>query len=53
MSYQRCVRPSHDGDAQVLAGPGDLHVGDLALQNGETGDAWNKVKKSIFLGTEK
>ncbi len=39
-THQRRVRPSHDGDAQVLAGAGDLNVGHLALKNGQAGDAW-------------
>ena len=32
------VRPPHDGEAQGAAGAGDLHVGDLSLQDGQPGD---------------
>ena len=32
------VRPAHDGEAQGAAGAGDLHVGDLSLQDGQPGD---------------
>ena len=33
------VGPAHDGDAEAGGGAGDLHVGHLALQDGQPRDA--------------
>ena len=38
---ERGVGPAHNGDPQTGRGAGDLHVGHLALQDGQPGDACN------------
>ena len=52
--YQGSVRPAHDGDAQGLVGTRDFHMGDLAFQDGKSGDSCKgkkeKRKKHLFYG---
>ena len=37
---ERSVRASNNGDAKVGAGPGNLHMRHLALQDRKSGDSW-------------